>query len=143
MAAPLIPALCTPDEFVNPYPALFWSALMCAGLLSLEVFVLTLTARNFYQVCQALWFIRTRHLLTMLAMCTALVAWVLAAWLGWQRLHFVTFCSIGGYYVPYRTFQAGQVAVMGVSSLTALFFIGGLVLLASQFWLSKTMQRAR
>jgi hypothetical protein len=143
MGVPLILALCTPDEFVNPYPALFWSAAVCAGLLGLEAFVFFLTARNFYQVCQALWFSRIRRLLNILAMCTALLALVLAAWLDWQRLHFVTFCSIGGYNPPYRAFQAGQAAVMVVISFTAIFIIGGLVLLASQFWLSKTVQRAR
>lgn len=143
MGVPLLFALCTPDEFVNPYPVLFWSAAGCAALLGLEAFVFFLTARNFYQVCQVLWFSKIRYVLHILVLCTAIGAWVVAAWLGWQSLHFVTFCSLGGYYLPYRAFQAGQGAVIAVILLTALSFFGGLVLLVSQFWLSKTMQRAR
>ena len=142
MDVPLTLTLCTPDEFVNPYPALFWSALICAGLLSLEALVSFLTARNFSPAFQGIWLGRMRKALNNLTLGAALLALILAAWLGWQRLHFVTFCSIG-YSPSYRAFQAGQTAVIVMVLLTALFLVGGLVLLASQFWLSKTTQRAR
>jgi hypothetical protein len=142
MDVPLILALCTPDEFINPYPALFWSATGCAVLIGLEAFIFFLTARNVHPALQGSWLDRMRKVLNNLILGAALLALVLALWLGWQSLHFVTFCTFSGYSLPYRTFQAGQAAVVVMMSLAILFFVGGLVLLASQFWLSKTMQRA-
>jgi hypothetical protein len=143
MVTPLILAVCVPGDFYNPYPSLFWSATVCAALLGFELFILSRTARNYSQVLSGLWFRRIRNLLSIFVLCTAMVACGLAIWLGWQSLHFVTLCTIGGFSFTILAFEVGVYGVGVIMALTALSIVEVLPLLAVQFWLSKTIQRAR
>ncbi len=130
MLQPLAPAVCTPADFVNPFPALLVPAALCAGLLSFGAAALFLRNRRQRQAEQMGDIHRLYRLVYKTAIGTALWSWLLTGWLWWEAHVFGTWCLLSPNSPRALLFFAEQKTVAATVVFTAFLLISGLILFA-------------
>jgi hypothetical protein len=127
----LVPALCIPQDFINPFPPLLQAAAVCAGLLLAATALLLFAWRGRRRAIQQWWLryaVRTGSIIVFAGMLWSLG---LALWLWGVNSSFKGWCSIGADPRLATQFQALQTAQSIVPVTTNLTIAALLVALAT------------